>query len=79
MLCAHVVQDPEAPNEEAEALLVEQFTAMGLALGDPAPGVRAAAAGGVARVLRVFWEFIPSGVTAGLIKRLAGTALPYLC
>lgn len=65
-------QDPEQSNAEADALLTRQFAALGGALGDEAPAVRAAAAEGLAELLGVFWELIPAATTAGFLKRITG-------
>ncbi len=67
-------QDPEASNEEADALLSRQFAALRDALGDEAPAVRTAAAEGLAQLLGAFWELIPAAVTAGFLKRITGAS-----
>ena len=59
-------------NAEADELMTQQFAAIGAALGDDAPAVRAAAVGGLAELLGAFWELIPAAVTAGFLKRITG-------
>ena len=65
-------QDPEEANEVTDRRLNEQFAHLTGLLKDAVPEVRAAAVGGVCRVLRDFWEVIPGAVTASYIKLLAG-------
>jgi hypothetical protein len=58
--------------EEQDALLVRQFAALGDALVDACPAVRALAATGVAGQLNLYWEIIPSATTAGFVSKLVG-------
>lgn len=67
-----LLQDPDASVEEQDALLVRQFTALGDALVDACPAVRALAATGVAGQLNLYWEIIPSATTAGFVSKLVG-------
>jgi hypothetical protein len=73
-LCIKYPQDPEAPEDEQDALLARQFDALAGALTDTAPAVRSAAATGVCHVLNTYWEVVPARISAVLIKRLTGVA-----
>ncbi|GAQ82457.1 hypothetical protein KFL_001120010 [Klebsormidium nitens] len=64
------LQNPDAPHDQTDALLQKQVGLLDKLLSDPAPTVRASAVEGVCRILRVFWELIPSPTTAKLIARL---------
>jgi condensin-2 complex subunit G2 len=71
LLCAAFpLQDSSQPRAAADALIQQQFEAMREAITDPSPGVRAVAAEGVARVLALFWELIPSATAAGFVNEL---------
>ena len=81
------MQDPEADNQATSDLLSRQFTALGAALSDEAPAVRAGAVQGTAALLHRFWELVPAGLSAALLTRLAGehphvlaahTAMPFI-
>ncbi|XP_029192981.2 condensin-2 complex subunit G2-like [Acropora millepora] len=56
------LQNPDAGNEEIDALLQTQFDILKNLLEDPCPTVRATAIHGVCRVTGVFWELIPAHV-----------------
>lgn len=75
------MQDPEADNQATSDLLSRQFTALGAALSDDAPAVRAGAVQGTAALLHRFWELVPAGLSAALLTRLAGEPayMPALC
>jgi hypothetical protein len=54
---------------EAASLLQKQLDMLQSLLTDPDPHVRVAAVCGVCRVMAVFWEAIPLGVTKAYITR----------
>lgn len=54
---------------EAASLLQKQLDMLQSLLVDPDPHVRVAAVCGVCRVMAVFWEAIPLGVTKAYITR----------
>ncbi|XP_073235471.1 condensin-2 complex subunit G2-like [Porites lutea] len=56
------LQNPDAGNEEIDALLQKQFDILKDLLEDPCPTVRATAIHGVCRITGVFWELIPAHV-----------------
>ncbi|KAJ7120632.1 hypothetical protein O6H91_04G021800 [Diphasiastrum complanatum] len=64
------LQDPEAPKEEKEALLEKQFTLLEKLLFDASPDIRSVAVEGVCRILRLFWEIIPSASTVRLLSHI---------
>ena len=64
---AFPLQDPDASNEDLDACLQRQFTAIGELLADADPGVRVVAVAGSCRVLSVFWELIPQGTCRALL------------
>ncbi|KAK3244146.1 hypothetical protein CYMTET_46231 [Cymbomonas tetramitiformis] len=61
------LQNPEAPNEDIDRLMQEQFKCFTGLLKDEVPAVRALAIGGVVGVLDVYWELIPAATTASYI------------
>jgi len=60
------------PQEVNDGLLQRQFQRLMEALGDPAPAVRAAAAGGVCGLLDRYWELMPHATVAAYLQRLCG-------
>ncbi|KAL9966949.1 hypothetical protein ACROYT_G025098 [Oculina patagonica] len=56
------LQNPDAGNEEIDALLQKQFDIMKDLLEDPCPTVRATAIHGVCRITGIFWELIPAHI-----------------
>jgi len=56
------LQNPDAGNEEIDALLQKQFDILKDLLEDPCPTVRATAVHGVCRITGVFWELIPAHI-----------------
>ena len=60
-------------QEVNDGLLQKQFQQLTAALADPAPAVRAAAAGGVCSLLDRYWELMPHATVAAYLQRLCGT------
>ncbi|EDO49585.1 predicted protein [Nematostella vectensis] len=67
---AFPLQNPDANNEEIDALLQKQFDLLQELLEDPSPIVRATGVHGVCRIAGVFWELIPVHTVKSLITRL---------
>jgi len=65
------LQDPEAGQDESDALMARQAQAFADLLADDAPAVRCVAVAGVAGVLDTFWELVPPKTTAGYAAKLA--------
>jgi hypothetical protein len=63
--------DPEAADEDGDALMRRQFAALSAALADECPGVRAVAAVGTGAVLDRYWEMVPTATCAVYVGRLA--------
>jgi hypothetical protein len=63
--------DPEATDEDGDALMRRQFAALSAALADECPGVRAVAAVGTGAVLDRYWEMVPTATCAVYVGRLA--------
>jgi hypothetical protein len=63
--------DPEASDEDGDALMRRQFAALSAALADECPGVRAVAAVGTGAVLDRYWEMVPTATCAVYVGRLA--------
>jgi hypothetical protein len=63
--------DPEAPDEDGDALMRRQFAALSAALADECPSVRAVAAVGTGAVLDRYWEMVPTATCAVYVGRLA--------
>ncbi|KAL3681920.1 hypothetical protein R1sor_024876 [Riccia sorocarpa] len=72
LLLANVfpVEDPHSSNEEKESLLEKQFQLLEKMLMDPCPDVRSVAVEVVCRILRLFWEVIPSATTVKLLTKV---------
>ncbi|KAG6551037.1 hypothetical protein Mapa_007270 [Marchantia paleacea] len=64
------VEDPDASKEEKEVVLEKQFGLLDKLLMDPSPDVRSVAVEVVCRILRLFWEVIPSGTTVKLLTKV---------
>ncbi|CAG9461568.1 unnamed protein product [Pedinophyceae sp. YPF-701] len=64
------LQDPEAPQEENDELLARQVGRLGKALADPCAHVRAEGVRATGRVLNLYWELLPAGTCAALLKRV---------
>ncbi|KAL2619894.1 hypothetical protein R1flu_000099 [Riccia fluitans] len=64
------VEDPHSSNEEKESLLEKQFGLLEKLLVDPCPDVRSVAVEVVCRILRLFWEVIPSATTVKLLTKV---------
>lgn len=58
-----------------DALLFKQVTALQELLNDPVPDVRRVAASGVAHVLAIWWEVLPTSASHGLAGRLVQLGL----
>jgi len=59
-------------QEVNDGLQQRQFQQLTEALCDPAPAVRAAAAGGVCALLDRYWELMPHATVAAFLQRLCG-------
>ncbi|GLJ04628.1 hypothetical protein SUGI_0000030 [Cryptomeria japonica] len=64
------LEDPNASKEEKEALLEKQFVLLEKLLLDDCPDVRSTAVEGAYRILRLFWEVVPSTITAKLLTKV---------
>jgi condensin-2 complex subunit G2 len=64
------LQDPEADVEVTDGLLARQAGIISQLMGDAAPAVRAAAVGGICRILNTFWELVPAPTTAAFLAKL---------
>ncbi|MCO5567908.1 hypothetical protein L7F22_021604 [Adiantum nelumboides] len=64
------LENPDASKEENDILLEKQFFFMERLLTDSCPDVRITAVEGVCRVLRLFWEVVPSGLTVKLLSKV---------
>ena len=63
-------------QEVNDGLLQKQFQLLTATLADPAPAVRAAAAGGVGGLLDRYWELMPHATVAAYLQRLCGAPAP---
>ncbi|CAK9229150.1 unnamed protein product [Sphagnum troendelagicum] len=64
------LQDPDACKEEKEAMLEKQFNLFEKLLLDVSPEVRSVAVEGVCRILRLFWEIVPSSAAVKYLSKL---------
>ncbi|KAH7298062.1 hypothetical protein KP509_25G025200 [Ceratopteris richardii] len=64
------LENPDASKEENDNLLERQFLFLEKLLADQCPDVRITAVQGVCRILRLFWEVIPSGITVKLLSKI---------
>ncbi|KAH9314616.1 hypothetical protein KI387_023243 [Taxus chinensis] len=64
------LEDPNASKEEKEALLEKQFVLLEKLLVDDCPDVRSVAVQGACRILRLFWEVVPSTITVKLLTKV---------
>lgn len=64
------LQNPDAGNEQIDALLQKQFDILKDLLEDPCPTVRATAIHGVCRITSVFWELIPAHIIKMFLSTL---------
>ncbi|CAM6089519.1 unnamed protein product [Calypogeia fissa] len=64
------LEDPAASKEEKEVVLEKQFGLLEKLLMDPCPDVRSVAVKVVCRILRLFWEIVPSAVTVRLLTKV---------
>ncbi|KAI5083225.1 hypothetical protein GOP47_0002968 [Adiantum capillus-veneris] len=64
------LENPNASKEENDLLLEKQLFFMEKLLTDSCPDVRVTAVEGVCRVLRLFWEVVPSGLTVKLLSKI---------
>lgn len=73
LFSAFPVVDPEAASaRDAEAGAEQQYAALHALLKDDCPAVREVAVQGVARVLNVFWEAIPTPESRALVQVITG-------
>ena len=63
------LEDPDASKEEKESLLEKQFVFLEKLLVDDCPDVRSVAVEGACRILRLFWEVVPSTITVKLLSK----------
>lgn len=64
------LEDPAASKEEKESLLEKQFVLLEKLLVDDCPDVRSVAVEGACRILRLFWEVVPSTITVKLLSKV---------
>eukprot|EP01018_Ginkgo_biloba_P001403 Gb_28704 [translate_table: standard] len=64
------LEDPDASKEGKETLLKRQFILLEKLLVDDCPDVRSVAVEGACRILRLFWEVVPSTITVKLLSKV---------
>jgi hypothetical protein len=72
------LQDPDACKEEKEAMLEKQFNLFEKLLLDVSPEVRSVAVEGVCRILRLFWEIVPSSAAVQPFQQTTKTVTSFL-
>lgn len=64
------LEDPDATKEAKDALLDKQFFLLEKLLKDECPDVRVVAVEGCCRILRLFWEIIPSSTITKIVTTI---------
>ncbi|KAL6746182.1 condensin II non structural maintenance of chromosomes subunit-domain-containing protein [Haematococcus lacustris] len=72
MLDAFPIRDAEAPPEEMDEIMTQQFQLLQQCLEDDCPTIREIAVQGTLRILNSFWELIPAPVIATFVNKLTG-------
>jgi len=67
---AFPLQDPEASNEEMDAMLQKQFDAIQAMIQDPCSAVRQVGIEGICHIFARFWELIPVSVLNDFLNQL---------
>ncbi|XP_077233804.1 ARM repeat superfamily protein [Tasmannia lanceolata] len=73
------LEDPDATKDIKDALLNRQFFLLERLLADECPDVRVVAVEGSCRILRLFWEVIPSSTITKILTKVVDDMSHDLC
>ncbi|KAF8406207.1 hypothetical protein HHK36_008292 [Tetracentron sinense] len=73
------LEDPDATKEVKDTLLDKQFFLLERLLIDDCPDVRVVAVEGSCRILRLFWEIIPSSTISKIISKIVDEMSHDIC
>lgn len=70
MLDVFPVLDPDSTREEKDNLLEKQLYFLEKLLSDDAPEIRAVSVEGLCKILRIFWEIIPTSTIPKILTKV---------